>query len=79
VGKDGIEAHGLTELADLYERDFATFDIQREIGSRIIYPREEPNSEVQKIIDRAIERDYGKDALERIRRRVEEIRAEVKL
>ena len=73
-----LRRYGLTELADLYERDFATFDIQREIGSRVIYPREEPNSEVQTIIDGAIERDYGKDALERLRRRVEEIRATVR-
>ena len=73
-----LHRYGLTEFADLYERDFATFDIQREIGSRVIFPRDEPNSEVQKIIDDAIERDYGMEALERIRRRVEEIKATVR-
>jgi len=74
-----LRRYGLNEMADLYERDFATFEIQREIGSRVIHPRQEEDAEVQKLIDGAITREHGEEALEKIRRRVEEIRATVGL
>jgi len=73
-----LRRYGLTELADLYERDFATFDIQREIGSRVIHPRIKKDNEVQKVIDNAIKRDYGAEALTKIEQRVKEIRSKLK-
>jgi hypothetical protein len=68
-----LRRYRMDEHADLFERDRREFEIQREIGSRVNSPpcKETENTENEK--DDYFRREYGSDALERVRSRVKEI------
>lgn len=70
-----LRRYRLNEQADLYEADSKEFEIQREIGRRILLSPKENELEMEELMDSNIRDNYGSDVLSRIRRRVEKLRA----
>jgi hypothetical protein len=71
-----LRRYHLNDQADLFERDRVTFEIQREIGRRVIMPLKN-DEEVGKMMDDYFRREYGTTAFERVLARVQEIRENV--
>ncbi|PYL74515.1 MAG: hypothetical protein DMF26_10700 [Verrucomicrobia bacterium] len=67
-----LRRYHLDAEADLYERDRVTFELQREIGRRAVY--RSPDADVEKFMDDYVRKEYGDDALSRVRARAEELR-----
>lgn len=70
-----LKRYRIIELADLYESDPREFEIQREIGRRILFPPKDEHCEIAELMDSNIRDNYGSDALARIQKRVAELRA----
>ncbi len=68
-----LRRYHLDDQADLFEKDRVTFDIQREIGRRVIRPLLENEADVEDMIDDGFRRKYGSSAFKRVLDRAQEI------
>lgn len=67
-----LRRYGLNEAADLFEQDRAEFEIQREIGRRVVVPSQ--NEEIAKVFEKGFVREYGAEALARVVARAAQLR-----
>ena len=67
-----LRRYHLGEVADLFEADRVLFEIQREVGRRLIFPSRD--DKVEKLMDDYFRREYGEEAFERVRSRTKELR-----
>lgn len=68
-----LRRYHLNDAADLYERDLAEFEIQREIGRRAFLPSPDDSEDVEKMLQNGFLKKFGRPALERIVSRSREI------
>lgn len=71
-----LRRYHLNAQADLHERDRVAFEVQREIGRRVIMSPREDAEDVQKMMDDYFRREYGEAAFERVLARVKQIRGD---
>jgi hypothetical protein len=71
-----LRRYHLSEHADLFERDRTAFEIQREIGCRVVMPVKKNEPEGRKGMDDHFRRHYGEAAFQRALERVQEIQRE---
>jgi hypothetical protein len=71
-----LRRYHLNRHADLFERDRTTFEIQREIGNRVVAPVARNEAEVRKMMDDQFRRQYGGAAFKHVLTRVKEIQRE---
>lgn len=69
-----LRRYSLGEQADLYEKNRVQYEILRETGSRVLMGKTDLPHDVQVMMDTYIAKQYGKPALEVIRKRSEELR-----
>lgn len=69
-----LRRYFLDEMADLYEQDYRTFEIHREVGRRVLSD-DDDREETCQILDSYFLRTYGEGELTRMKARVEELRA----
>jgi hypothetical protein len=67
-----LRRYRLGDVADLFETDRVLFEIQREVGRRVIFPSLDDNTE--KLMEDYFRREYGERAIERVRLRTGELR-----
>lgn len=67
-----LRRYHLGDVADLFEKDRVLFEIQREVGRRLIFPSRD--DEVEKLMDDYFRREYGEEARQRVRSRTKELR-----
>jgi UTP:GlnB (protein PII) uridylyltransferase len=67
-----LRRYHLDEQANLFEQDRLAFEIQREIGRRVLFNSKD--SEIERLLSDYFLREYGKEALRRVEIRVMELR-----
>ncbi len=71
-----LRRYRLDDQADLYEKDRATFEIQREIGRILMMESGSPPAE-QELLNGYLGKNYGQGAVQRVLSRLREIRGGV--
>ena len=69
-----LRRYHMDEHADLFERNRVAFEIQREVGRRVISPPRKETEDIEKQMDDYFRREYGADALHRVQARAKELR-----
>jgi len=67
-----LRTYFLDEVADLFERDYDSYELQCEIGRRFAYLDENENTQ---LIDGSIQERHGADVLSQLKARVRELRS----
>lgn len=68
-----LRRYRLKKAAELFENDSESFEIQREIGRRVMIPTSKDDAVYESMLDKHFEKKYGPEALRKIHRRVEEL------
>lgn len=68
-----LRRYHMGEQADLFERDRVEFEIQREVGRRVISPPRKETEDIEKQMDDYFCSEYGEDALLHVQSRVKEL------
>jgi len=58
----------------MFEQDRVTFEIEREVGRRIISPARKDTAAIKRFMDDYCRNYYGPDALRRVRARTKQLR-----
>jgi len=66
-----LRRYRLEEHAELFERDRVAFEIQREVGHRVLY-----GTGAERLMDKYFRETYGAAALRRVKLRTKQLRAE---
>jgi hypothetical protein len=69
-----LRRYHMNEVADLFERNRVAFEIQREVGRRVISPPRRDTEDIEKQMDEYFRGEYGADALQRVQSRANELR-----
>jgi hypothetical protein len=68
-----LRRYRLDEHANLFEQDRATFEIQREIGRRVVMSTRTEAVEIEKRMDDYFRKQYGVGALRQVLRRAQQL------
>jgi hypothetical protein len=68
-----LNRYDLVDVAELYESNRTEFEIQKEIGRRVVFVDKDVDEEIIKRMDEMIREKLGSDAFERILKRVKEL------
>jgi len=68
-----LRRYRMPDLADLYEENRQEFEIQREIGRRLIFGSESGEVDMEEFMDQSIKKRFGDEALARVRHRVSDL------
>lgn len=68
-----LQQYRLKDQAELFENDRRTFEINREVGRRLLLSDKEPEG-VEELMDRSIRMNYGEETLNKIRSRIQQIK-----
>jgi hypothetical protein len=66
--------YGFDDLAKLYENDRMTYDVMREVGRQIAFGINDFNREMEREMQQFFLREYGEEAVELLRMRLEQVR-----
>ena len=72
-----LRRYRLDSCAELFEQDRVKFEIQREVGRRIISPARRDTATIEKLMDDYCRKHYGAAALRRVKARTRQLRNKI--
>ena len=72
-----MRRYQFNKQADLFENNGAEFEIQREIGRRALAPVNEDVEDAQQRMDDHFQKQYGREALQRVLSRSKQLRSQI--